>query len=131
MSELAHDEDGNQIESQGFDYDAVEVSTPGMVEFDEADMDLSKLTPEEIAIGLEVMDKLLKWVWQSGMNDKKGITIRSIILCWVCLKQLRPFPMSVMAVGLKMKKQSLDRWVNKERHSFKKVFPTVKTPNAE
>ncbi len=125
MSELAHDEDGHLIESEGFDYASIRMSETEMVEFVDVDTDLRALTPEQLAAGLEVMDKLLKWIWQSGMKNPDGVKIRSIILCWICLKELRSLSLTDMATGYGLDKQSLGRWVD----DFKRRYPTVRIPH--
>lgn len=132
MNDLAHEEDGSVTASQPFPFEDVfardEVQAgdaSAMVEFNDHAEDLRHLTPDQLAAGLEAMDKLLKWVWQSGMKNSDGVKIRSIILCWICLKEIRFMTLTDLATGYGMDKQSLGRWVDE----FKARFPTVRIPH--
>jgi hypothetical protein len=124
MSEVAHDEDGSVTPAQEFPFQEI-FARDELVEFVGTDTDLAELSPEQLAAGLEVMDKLLKWVWQSGMKNSDGVKIRVIILCWICLKELRSLSLTDMATGYGMDKQSLGRWVD----DFKRRYPTVRIPH--
>lgn len=123
--ELAHNEDGRLIQTVGFPYEEIAAHEGDSLEFNEADTDLSQLSDRDMQAGLIVMDKLLKWVWQSGMRNPDGVKIRAIILCWICLKQLRSVTLTDMANGYGMDKQSIGRWVDE----FKRRYPTVRIPH--
>jgi len=125
-SDQAHDEDGSITPAQPFPYEEIySKDEAGSVGFNDLDQDLRHLTPEQLAAGLDVMDKLLKWVWQSGMKNSDGVKIRSIILCWICLKEIRFMTLTDLATGYGMDKQSLGRWVDE----FKARFPAVRIPH--
>jgi hypothetical protein len=124
--DLAHDDAGRLVQTEQFPFERIfSDEEKELIEFIPQDCDLSALTPEQMDVGLMVMDKLLKWVWQSGMKNSDGVKIRSIILCWICLKELRSLTMTDMATGYGLEKQSLGRWVDE----FKRKFPTVRIPH--
>lgn len=125
---LAHAEDGKVIETADFPFDEI-YAREEFIEFEQQLPQLTQLSPAELELGLDVMDRLLKWVWQSGMKNADGVKIRAIILCWICLKELRSLSMTDMATGYGLDKQSLDRWVNQDPKCFKKIFPTVRIPH--
>jgi hypothetical protein len=117
---LAHGEDGKLVGCTQFDYEAVEEGL-----FDYTPEELAEISQEDLDRAIKGMTVLLEWVFQNGMNNPEGLKIRSIIVCWVFLKQLRPLNETEMARGFGMKKQSLERWVEQ----FKKCFPTIKMPH--
>ncbi len=74
---------------------------------------------------LKVFSRLLEWIWQNGMKNSEGLTIRAVIACWIFLKHLRPLTLTQMARGFGKKKQSLGRWVD----DFKIAFPHIRNPH--
>jgi hypothetical protein len=117
-SKLGHGEDGKLVPTTDFDWPAVEFTK-------DEDLDISKFSQEDVDRALVVLTALLKWVWQSGMNNGNGIQIRAIIMCWVFLKELRPLDLTQMAKGFGRDKQSLGRWVD----NFKRWFPRIRIPH--
>lgn len=109
--------DGQPEPAVEFNYDAIEGVTP--------DSDLSDLTTQDIDRAVEALRSILQWIFQNGSNNSDGVKIRAIIACWIFLKELRIYPLTKMAKGFGLKKQSLGRW----HDDFKRQFPTIKTPH--
>ena len=121
MTDIAHEEDGHITPVQQFDWEAVErnLFSPESVK------ELEELTQEDIDRALKMFDVVLRWVFQNGMKNSDGLKIRAIIVCWIFLKELRPYKLVDMATGFGMQKQSLGRW----HDDFKIRFPGIKTPH--
>lgn len=118
-AQTAYDESGELVPVQQPDFDEIDRNA-----FDfEPESDLTELSPQEMEAAIKVMRAILQWVWQSGMRNPNGVKIRSIIICWIFLKALRPLSLSQLARGYGMKKQSLGRWVD----DFKRHFPAART----
>lgn len=120
-SQLAHGEDGNLIPICEFDYDSVEVAFKKDVEA----LDISEFNQKEIDAALKLTTHMLKWIVQSGMRNMEGASIRSWVIAWVFLKELRPLTLTQLATGLGKHKQSIGRWVD----AFKRDFPRIRTPH--
>lgn len=116
---LVHDEDGQLANSVEFPYGEVQASLGDPPPED----DETEFSPEEIDAACKVFRSLVSWIWQSGMKNTDGITIRAIIVCWIFLNHLHPLSLTEIARGFGKKKQSLGRWVE----DFKRRFPQVKT----
>jgi hypothetical protein len=67
----------------------------------------------------------MRWVWHDGKRDTRGVAIRSIILCWLFLAELRPLTETEVAKGFGLKKQSLNRWIQ----ILKKDLPMLRSSN--
>lgn len=117
MPEKAHGEDGRVIPTADFDYEAVDTNLFG----ENSAADLCELTQEEVDRAIKVLRVLLQWVWQNGMKNVDGLKIRSIIMCWIFLKELRPLTLTQLATGFGLKKQSVGRWVDQFKKDFKRV----------
>jgi len=117
---LAH-ADGQLLPTVDFEWSVVEKNLFGDVDLDE----MAELTPEDLERVWKVCDCLLRWVWQNGMKNVDGLQIRTIILCWVFIKELRPMEMSELARGFGKDKQSIGRWFD----VFKVDFPFIRTPH--
>jgi hypothetical protein len=115
-SGFGHDEHGDIVPTEQFNYDALD----GYFGPDEED--LSDLTPEDVERALKLFRKLLRWVFQNGMKNAEGVKIRSIIMCWIFLEELRPLTLTDLAAGYGMDKQSFGRWVD----IFKKDFHNIR-----
>jgi len=107
----AFDEHGRPEPVQDFDY--------GVLDGESTEEDLSQFSQEEIDRALTVLRVLLTWVFQDGMKNADGLKIRSILICWIFLKELRPMTLTQMARGFGLKKQSLGRWVDDFKRRFK------------
>lgn len=117
-SESGHAEDGSLVPAVDFDYAAVDAKL-----FGAEPEDLSQFTEEDVDRALAVLNILLRWIFQNGMKNPEGITLRAICICWIFLKELRPMQLSELARGFGKKKQSLGRCVD----LFKISFPHIKT----
>jgi hypothetical protein len=104
-----------------FDYDAVDQAVFGFA----GDEEQNELTQEQVNGAVLMLRLLLNWVWQDGMKNPDGLQLRSMVICWVFLKELRPMQLSELARGFGKKKQSLGRWVD----DFKRRFPNIRTPH--
>jgi hypothetical protein len=107
-----------------FDYDAIEAGPIFRLEDLEG---LNRSTARGIEAGQQVIRSLITWIWQDGMQDARGIQIRSIIVCWVFLPHLHPLTMTELARGFGKDKQSLGRWVD----DFKLKFPTLRNAHMQ
>ena len=122
----AFDDHGEVTGVEEFDYDLVERRLSADLGSPECQEELSKLTPEEVESGLKLFRCLVRWLWQDGMKNANGLTIRSIIVCWIFIEELHPMTLTQMARGFGGRhKQSLGRWID----SFKRLFPYIKTPH--
>lgn len=119
MPKQAHGEDGRIVPTTEFDYEALDRDLFG----ENPEADLSQFTQEEVDRALKVLRVLLQWIWQNGMKNVDGLKIRSIIICWIFLKELRPLTLTQLATGFGLKKQSVGRWVDQ----FKKDHPEIRT----
>lgn len=119
-SPLGHGEDGKPVPVTDFDYDAIERHFQSDLEQfrDEAE----QYSQEDVDRALVVVTRLLKWIWQGGMKQPDGLQIRSMIICWVFLKELRPIELTQLASAFGKDKQSLGRWVD----NFKMFFPRIR-----
>ena len=113
----AHSPSGQIEPTTDFDYDEVDRRS-----FHVEPDDSEEFTAAEMDAALKVFSRLLEWIWQGGMKNSEGLTIRSIIACWIFLKHLRPLTLTQMARGFGKKKQSLGRWVD----DFKIAFPNIR-----
>lgn len=114
-----HDESRAIIPTTDFDYSIVEKNLFQI----EPENDLTEFTAVELDAATRAFGRMLQWVWQDGMKNPDGVKIRSIIVCWIFLKELRPMTLTQIAQGYGMKKQSLGRWVDQ----FKLDFPEIRT----
>jgi hypothetical protein len=115
VSENYHGEDGKIVRAVDFDYSGVDAILGEIVQ--------EKPSIQDIELALDAFRSLLKWIWQNGKNDSNGIQIRSMIVCWIFLEELRSLSMEDIANGFGKHKQSLGRW----HDDFKKQFPMIKT----
>ena len=115
----AFEEDGHRVPAEEFDYASVERELFGNFEGTPAE-----LTPADVDRALRIVRIVLSWIWQSGMKNAEGLKIRAIIICWIFLKELRPMSLTELARGFGMKKQSLGRWHDQFKESFK-----IRTPH--
>lgn len=115
--EIAHEENGSLTQIVEFPFHEVSKNLKEKPEIDE------EFSPEEIEAACKVFTSLVSWIWQNGMKNPNGITIRAIIVCWLFVKELRPLSLTEIARGFGKKKQSLGRWVE----DFKLKFPNVKS----
>ena len=119
MRDVAHDEDGTFVEYTQFDYEAVDEALGSPRD------QLADYSQEDIDRALKVLEILLQWVWQKGKNNFDGLGIRAIIICWVCLKEVRPMTETELATGFGKPKQSFGRWIEQ----FKIFFPRIRLPH--
>lgn len=120
---LAHDENGQVIPISQFDYDEID-RLAGLPQ-DLSGEPEEEFTAEEIARAGAALKKLLEWVWQDGMKNPEGLTIRAIVVCWVFLPHLHALNLTEMAQAFGKHKQSLGRWVDE----FKPKFPRITNPH--
>lgn len=118
-NQLVHAEDGKFEQSEQFPFDEIDSRLGNPI----PESELTEFSAEEIDAACKVFSALVTWIWQSGMKNAEGITIRAIIVCWIFLKHLHPLTLTQMSRGFGKKKQSLGRWVD----DFKRKFPQVKT----
>ena len=119
----AHEEDGHITAVTDFDYDAIDRNL-----FDLSPEDLQVLagmSQKEMDNAFKMFDTLLRWVWQNGMRNPEGMNIRTIIACWLFIRELRPLTETDLARIFGKDKQSLGRWVVQ----FKEAFPFIKSPH--
>ncbi len=115
----ALDDSGRPVPVQGFDFDLIDRNL-----FNAKDVkELKTLTAEEMDRTIQALATLLRWIFQDGMKNSDGLKIRSIICCWIFLRELRSLTLQEMASGFGMDKQSLGRW----HDVFKLDFPHIKT----
>ena len=117
--DYAHAEDGHVEPAVGFDFDTVDRKVFGV---DRNGQTTTTMSSEEIDAACTVFRSLVEWMWQDGMKQVEGLTIRAIIVCWVFVPELRALTLTEMAQGFGKKKQSLGRWVDE----FKKEFPRIR-----
>jgi hypothetical protein len=121
---LHHDfgfnENGERVGIAEFDYDQVEQDLGGYFPRKE------QFTAKEIDAAVKVIDRVLIWVWQNGMRNPEGIKIRAIVVCWILLKPLRPFSLTMISQLYGKKKQSLGRWVDQFKRDFKFITPHMR-----
>jgi len=117
----AHNEAGQIEATTDFDYDELDARLFNV----RPETDLEQFSAEEMERGLKVFRVLTEWMWQDGMKNSDGLTIRSIIVCWIFLKHLHPLTLTEIARGFGKKKQSLGRWVD----DFKRAFPHIRNPH--
>jgi hypothetical protein len=113
-TDLGFGEDGQRVPIAEFNYEELD----GLP-------DCNELSPEEIDRALKLFRSLVRWLWQDGMKNTEGLTIRSIIVCWIFIEELKGLSETEMARGFGRHKQSLGRWVEQ----FKKAFPFIRTPH--
>lgn len=123
--ESAYEDSGELVPVSQFDWAAVERNLRRDLEAIQDPEELSKFTPEEREAALKLFRTLVRWLWQDGMKNTDGLTIRSIIVCWIFLEELHPLTLTQMARGFGKHKQSLGRWVD----DFKKRFSFIRTPH--
>lgn len=124
--DTAFDEQGKVTGVEEFDYDLVERRLAEDLSSPELREELSQLTPEEVEAGLKLFRCLVRWLWQNGMRNPNGLTIRAILVCWIFVEELHPMTLTQMARGFGCRhKQSLGRWMD----AFKLQFPFIKTPH--
>lgn len=114
---LAYDEDGNLVAIEDFDEAEVDRNL-----FDAAET-LETPSAADVDLVYKIMHRLMSWIFQDGLTNPNGIAIRSIIVCWVFLPQLKPLSLTQISRGVGKLKQSVGRWVDR----FKKEFPYLKT----
>lgn len=117
---LAHGEDGRPALARDFDFDAIDRDL-----FKVDPKELAGMTQKEIDAAFKLMDSILRWIWQNGMKNENGLQIRSMIACWIFLKELRPLTETDLARAFGKDKQSIGRWFV----DFKKAFPFIRTPH--
>ncbi len=115
VCEPGHAEDGHLEPTVGPDWDAIDRGAFHV----EPESDDRTLTPEQAEAACRMFASLVEWIWQSGMKNPEGITIRAIIVCWRFVPELGSLTLTEMARGFGKKKQSLGRWVD----DFKRRFP--------
>jgi hypothetical protein len=109
-AESAWDENSQPVGAVEFDYDEVSRRLEEDL-FDPDDRELDSLTPQEAEKALKCIRWIVRWLWQDGMKNTDGLTIRAILVCWIFIEELRPLSMSDMARGFGCRdKQSLGRW---------------------
>lgn len=116
---LGHTDDGKLVPTEPFDYDKIDDA----VFQHKPETDLTEFSPEELEKVRKGLRVILQWIWQNGMKNTDGITIRAILACWIFLEELRPMELSQLARGFGKQKQSLGRW----HDDFKRCFPNIKT----
>lgn len=116
MDGAGFSEDGERVPTVEFDFDQVDRVIFGRQQ---------EIAPADMKIALKLFDAVMRWIWQGGMKDVRGMTIRAIISCWIFIPELRPTTLTDMARGFGLKKQSLGRW----HDDFKRHFPSIKTPH--
>ena len=119
------EEDGHLTGVVEFDYDQVERELSKQLYDPECQKELANLTAQEVEAALKLFRALIRWVWQDGMANQSGLTIRSIILCWLFIEELREHTLTEMAKSSGRHKQSLGRWVE----TFKREFPYIRSPH--
>jgi len=72
--------------------------------------------------GIQLLYTFLRWIHQSGMEDRDGIATRVIVLFWILLPEFESKTMTEVAVSHGCTKQNIGKWVA----DFKKTFPRVK-----
>jgi hypothetical protein len=115
-----HGDDGKRVLVEDFDYDAIDSNL-----FQIDPEELAGLTQKEIDISLKLMDTVMRWIWQNGMRNLDGLQIRSMIACWIFIRELRPLTETQLAQIFGKDKQSVGRWVDE----WKKSFPMIRTPH--
>jgi hypothetical protein len=124
--QTAFDEGGEITPIAEFDYDQVERRLTSDLSNPELKEELDRMTPEEREAALKLFRCLVRWLWQDGMKNTDGLTIRSILVCWIFIEELHPMTLTQMARGFGGRhKQSLGRWVE----LFKQQFPFIRTPH--
>jgi hypothetical protein len=122
---MAYDDNGEPVAISHFDFDAVERH---LGELTTASRRVEHLTQAELDNAVATFQRLMQWIWQSGMRNDEGLKIRSIIACWVFLPELRPMTLTELARGFGKKKQSLGRWVHHFKRQFKFHTPHMRSP---
>lgn len=124
--ETAFTDDGQITGVEEFDYDLVERRLAKDLSNPELAKELAGMSEAEIEAALRMFRCLVRWLWQNGMKNPDGLTIRAILCCWIFVEELRPMTLTEMARGFGGRhKQSLGRWME----SFKQNFPFIKTPH--
>jgi hypothetical protein len=122
----AFDDKGDITRVEEFDYDLVERRLSEDLSNPELREELAGLTPAEMEAGLKLFRCLVRWMWQDGMKNANGLTIRAIIVCWIFIEELAPMSLTQMARGFDGRdKQSLGRWMD----NFKEMFGMIRTPH--
>ena len=120
------DEQGDITAIQEFDYAEVERRLSEDLSAPELKEELAQMSPQEKEAALKIFSCLVRWLWQDGMKSPEGLTIRSILVCWIFLEELHGMSLTQMARGYGGRhKQSLGRW----HDSFKAAFEFIKTPH--
>jgi hypothetical protein len=120
MQNRAHEEDGQLTPITEFDYDAIDQNL-----FQIEPEELAGFTQREIDAASRLLSILLRWIWQDGMKNLNGMLIRTFIVCWIFIRELRPLTETDLARMAGKDKQSLGRWVVQ----FKTAFPFIKVPH--
>jgi hypothetical protein len=125
--DIAFDEESRPEPSVGFSFEDIQGWT-------EPEDDQEEFSAEDMERAFKVCERYMRWVWEGGganrlssTKDVRGLGLRGAILCWVFIKRLRRFSLTMMAEGLGEKKQSVGRWFT----SFQEAFPEVKTPHMQ
>ena len=121
------DEDGRPILITDFDWEEIERNLASETKQLRRSCKRGEITREQLETAMELCGTLLRWVWNNGKRDKRGVAIRSLIICWLYLDELRPLTEAQLARGFGLKKQSVGRWVEQ----FKKEFPMFKSPQLQ
>ena len=108
---------------KGFEDDGTQTLT---CEFNYAELDPAEPDQNDaIYLACEECRRVFEWMWQpqpTGFPNRDGLFVRSIIVAWVFVPQLRSYSMTHMASAFGLKKQSLGRWTD----DFKRTFPELK-----
>lgn len=111
--ETAYDEEGHHQLTVPFDLEEVERRLGE---------EQINLNDEQVKILGEALQRILAWIWQSGMSDHRGTLIRTTIACWVLHPEVAAMSLTELAQGMGLHKQSLGRWSDK----WKEQFPDLK-----
>lgn len=116
---LAHAEDGSVIESVPFPFEEIYAQ-------DESQSRNSDLGPDVQALAtilaVQMLNKVLRWQFQNGMNNPNGLIIRCKVLCWNVLPEVQDsYNLTELAGETRQDKQSFGRW----QDDFKKQFPKI------
>lgn len=113
---LGYNDEQQAVETEWFDYDAIEHKVFGIQPPE---------TEEEYLaarLAITALQEVLRWGFQNGMNNPNGLIIRYKILCWNLLPEVQAsYNLTELAGEDEKAKQSFGRW----QDEFKARFPNV------
>jgi len=118
MNARGFDDNQRPVLIADFDWDQVERNLTSEKKEIRGALRNGELTEEDFDRALQLSGTLMRWIWQNGKRDIRGLSIRSIIVCWHFIYELRDLPLTTVAAKFGKHKQSLGRWLDRFKNDF-------------